>query len=108
MKKLLIVLLAIVMVAAVSVPTASADRGWHHRGGGCFGCGFGLGFFSGAVVGGALAAPYYYPPPPVYVYTPPPPRCFTQPGYWSQVPYTGYNGYTTYQSVWVPPQTVCG
>ncbi len=105
MNKLLIVLLAIVMVAAVSVPTASADRGWHHRGGGCFGCGFGLGFFSGAVVGGALAAPYYAPPP---VYVVPRPSCYTQPGHWSVLPYTSYNGYTTYQNVWVPPQTICG
>ena len=116
MKKLLIILLAIVMVAAVSVPPASArDHGWHgrggwgerhefHRGGGCFGCGFGFGFFSGAILGGALAAPYYAPPP-VYV-APPPPTCYTQPGYWQQVPYSnGY--YTQYQTVWVPPQTVC-
>src|SRR3989304_4664865 len=134
MKKLLSILLALGMVAAVAVSPASADRGWHgrggggvrhevHRGGGCVGCGFvggpppggggcvGCGFVGGLLLGGALgaamAAPYYYAPPaPVYV-APPPPACYTQRGYWSQVPYTSYGGYTTYQNVWVPPQTVC-
>ncbi len=118
MKRLLIPVLAILLVAAVSVPTASA-RGGHgrfhggwHRGGGCFGCGFGLGFFSGAVLGGALAAPYYYYPPyPYYVappaYAPPQPYCYTQPGYWQQVPMSSDGGYTTYQNVWVPQQAVC-
>ncbi len=58
----------------------------------------------GGVLGGALAAPYYAPPP---FYVAPQPYCYTQPGYWSQVPAYGYGGYTTYQNVWVPPQTVC-
>ncbi len=120
MKKFLIVLLAIVMVAGVSVPTASAkDHGWHHgwhgrgdwghrhefhRDGGCVGCGFFGGLVLGGVLGGALAAPYYAPPP---VYVVPQPYCYTRPAYWSQVPYTSYGGYTTYQNVWVSPQTVC-
>ncbi len=125
MKKLLSALLAIVLVAAVSVPTASArgGRGFHggrhFRGGhGCFGCGFGFGFFTGAVLGGVLAAPYYYRPYPYYyppypyygappVYGAPQPYCYTQPGYWQQVPMSSSGGYTTYQNVWVPQQTVC-
>lgn len=123
MKKFLGALLAMMLVAAVAVPTATAggDRPFHrgrhfHHGHGCYGCGFGLGFFSGAVVGGALAGPYYYHPyyyapyptyvaPPVYVA--PPPSCATQPGYWQQVPLSDSGGYTTYQNVWVPGQTVC-
>lgn len=113
MKKLLSVLLATVLLAAVSVPTASADRGWHregrnefHRGGECFGCAFVGGLILGGVLGGVLAAPHYAaPPPPVYV-APPQPTCYTQGGYWQQVPYQ--NGpYTAYQNVWVPAQTVC-
>lgn len=122
MKKLLMVLLAIVLVAGVLVPTGSAwgrgsHGGWHR--GGCFGCGFGFGFFSGAVVGGILAAPYYYPPyyyapsyyppyyaPPAYA-APPRPSCYTQQGYWQQAPMSSSGGFTTYQNVWVPPQTVC-
>jgi hypothetical protein len=116
MKKLLILLLAGVMVAAISVPPASArDGGWHgggtwgvrhgfHAGGGCFGCGFVGGLVLGGVLGGVLAAPYYAPAP---VYAAPAPYCYTQPGHWSQVLYTGNGGYATYQNVWVPPQTVC-
>ena len=80
MKKLLIVLLAIVMVAGVSVPTASAYHAWWHW---------------------PPFTPYYSPPPP------PPPSCYTELGYWSQVPYTNELGFTTYQSVWVPARTVC-
>lgn len=91
MKRLLVILVAIVLVATVSVPVASAwgghgrfHGGGHFRGHGCFGCGFG--FFTGAVLGGALAAPYYYPPyyyapyypPPVYA-VPPQPYCYAQP-----------------------------
>jgi len=118
MKKLLIPLLAIVLVAAVSVPPASAAwgrdgggrGGWgerheFHGRGGCVGCGFLGGLVVGGILGGVLAAPYYAPPP-VYA-APPPPTCYTQPGYWSRVPNTGSGGYTTYQNVWVPPQTVC-
>ena len=121
MKKFLGLLLAIVLVVAVSVPTASAwgGRGFHgggrfQGGRGCFGCGFGFGFFSGAVLGGAWAAPsyapypypyYYYGAPPVYA--PPQPYCSTQPGYWQQVPLASSGGFTTYQNVWVPEQTVC-
>ncbi len=84
------------------------EGGWghrhhfHHRG--CVGCGFVGGLVLGGVLGGALAAPYYAPPP---FYVAPQPYCYTQPGYWSQVPAYGYGGYTTYQNVWVPPQTVC-
>ncbi len=121
MKKLLPVLLAVVLVMTVFVPTASA---W--RRGGCFGCGFGFGFFTGAVVGTALAAPfyyypryypyYYYPPYPYYpaypsyvappAYAAPQPSCYSQQGYWQQAPVSS-GGFTTYQNVWVPPQTVC-
>ncbi len=88
MKKLLIVLLAILMVAGVSVPTASAYHAWWHW---------------------PPFTPDYppYPPPPArYVYVPPP-SCYTQPGYWTQVPYTNEFGFTSYQSVWVPARTVC-
>lgn len=121
MKKFLIVLLAIVLVTAVFVPTASA---W--RRGGCFGCGFGFGVLTGAVVGSALAWPFYYPPypyyynapypyygvPPTYygvppAYAVPQPYCYTQQGYWQQAPVSNGGGFTTYQSVWVPPQSVC-
>jgi hypothetical protein len=118
MKKLLVSLLAIVLVTGVSLPTASAAwGGWHgregwgerhdsHRGGGCVGCAILGGLVLGGILGGALAAPYYSAPPPVYA--PPPPTCYTQPGHWEQVPaYTAPNGYTTYQNVWVPAQTVC-
>jgi hypothetical protein len=80
MKKLVIVLLAIVAIAGVSVPTASAYHAWWHW---------------------PPFTPYYSPPPP------PPPSCYTEPGYWSQVPYTNEFGFTTYQSVWVPARTVC-
>jgi hypothetical protein len=127
MKKLLIVLLAIVMVGAVSVPMAAAAGGHGFRGGGhfrggfhggfrghgCFGCGFGFGFFSGVALGGLWAAPYYYYPPPYYYYPPaatysaPQSSCYTQPGYWSQAPMNQNGGFTTYQNVWVPAQTVC-
>ncbi len=118
MKKLLAPLLALVLVAGVSVPTASAAWGgrWHGRGGwgerhdfhrdrGCVACGVIGGLILGGIIGGALAAPHYASPPPVYA--PPPPACYTQPGYWSQVPYAGPDGYTVYQNVWVPPRTVC-
>jgi hypothetical protein len=117
-RKLLVVLLAIVMLAAVSVPTASAWDGgrhgrnawghrpvFHHRGGGCVGCAFVGGLVLGGVLGGVLAAPYYTPPP---VFVAAPPYCRTRPGFWSRVPYSTYGGYISYQSVWVPPQTVCG
>lgn len=123
MKKLLSALLALLLVAAVSVPTAIAGGGhpFHgrrhfHRGHGCYGCGFGFGFFPGAVVGGAVVgpyyyAPYYYAPYPSYVvppvYAPPQPSCSTQPGYWQQVPLSDSGGYSTYQNLWVPEQTVC-
>ncbi len=120
MKKLLVPLLAIVLLAGLSVPTAQAaeGRGWHGRGGwgerhefhggdGCVACGFLGGLVVGGILGGVLAAPYYAAPP-APVYTPPPPTCYTQPGHWEQLPaYTGPYGYTTYQNVWVPPRTVC-
>ena len=114
MKKLLSALLAIVLVAAVSVVPASADPGWHgrggwgerheFRGGGGFLPGYAFGAVTGLVLGEVLAGPPYAAP--VYV-TPLPPACYTQPGYWSQAPVPGPGGYTAYQNVWVPPQTVC-
>jgi hypothetical protein len=122
MKKVLGVLLAIVLVTAVLVPTADAWRGGGHHGGGfrgghgCFGCGFGLGFFSGAVLAGPYYnspynSPYYSPPYPYYgappAYAAPEPSCYTQPGYWQQVPMSSSGGFTTYQNVWVPQQSVC-
>ena len=118
MKKLLVPLLAIVLVATVLVPPTSAATwgrggrgGWgerheFHGGGGCVGCALVGGLILGGIVGGVLAAPYYAAPPPP-VYAPPPPTCYTQPGHWAQVPDAGPGGYTTYQTVWVPPQTVC-
>ncbi len=118
MKKFLIPLLALVLVTAAAVPPASAawGRGWSgqggsgerhdfHGGGGCVGCGFLGGLILGGILGQVLAAPYYAPPP-VYA-APSPPNCYTQPGYWSQVPVAGPGGYIAYQNVWVPPQTVC-
>ncbi len=103
------------MIAMVAVPpaTAAEGRGWGRRGAwggrhedhhGCVGCGFLGGLLLGGVLGGVLAAPYVAPPP---AYAPPPPVCYTQPGYWSQVPYLRPDGYTEYRGVWVPPQTVC-
>ncbi len=59
----------------------------------------------GGALGGVVAAPYSAPPPISVV--PPPPTCYTQPGYWSQVPYTAPGGTITHQNVWVPPETVC-
>jgi hypothetical protein len=115
-KKFLVPLLAVALVAAVLVSPASAQgRGWHgrgghefHGGGGCVGCAFVGGLVLGGVLGGVLAAPYLAPaPPPAPVYAPPPPACYTQSGHWSQAPVIGPGGYTTYQTVWVPPQTVC-
>ncbi len=109
MKKFLVPLLALMLVAAVSVPPASADRGWEgrdrgaphefHNGGAFLG-----GLLLGGVLGGILGAPYAAPPP---VYVTPPPACYTQPGYWTQVPHVRPDGYTTYHNVWVPPRTVC-
>ena len=113
MKKLLSALLAVALVAALSAAPASADpgwggRGWGHRhefhGGGGFFPGYAFGAVTGLLLGGALFPPRYAAP--VYV-TPLPPACYTQPGYWSQAPVPGPGGYTTYQNVWVPPQTVC-
>lgn len=118
MKKFLIPLLVFVLVAVASVPPASADggRGWRgrggraerhvYRGGGeCVGCALVGGLVLGGILGGLLAAPIYAAPPPVYA--PPPPTCYSQPGYWTQVPYYNSPWYTTYQNVWVPPRTVC-
>ena len=116
MKKLLVLLVVILLVAAVSAPPASAaERGWggrsdwgerheSHGGGGCFGCALFGGLVLGGILGSALAGAYASPPP---VYGPPPPTCYSQPGYWTQVPRSVPGGYTTYQNVWVPPQTVC-
>jgi hypothetical protein len=115
MKKLLVLLLAVVLVVAVSAPPASADgaRIWQGRGGwggehmyhggGCVGCGFLGGLLLGGILGGVLAAPYVAPPP----VSAPEPTCYVQPGYWAQVPYARPDGYTMYRNVWVPPQTVC-
>lgn len=117
MKKILIPLLVIVLVAAASLPPASADGGhnWRgrggrverheYRGGGCVGCALFGGLVLGGIIGGLLAAPHYAAPAPVYA--PPPPTCYTQSGYWTQVPYVSSPEYTTYRNVWVPPQTVC-
>lgn len=92
MKKILVSLLAIVLVAALLVPPASATPwgrdargGWgerheFHGGRGCVGCALFGGLVLGGILGGVLAAPYYAAPPPVYAT--PPPTCYTQPGYW--------------------------
>ncbi len=58
----------------------------------------------GAGIGAAAGAIYDATRP---AYGAPQPSCYTRPGYWSQVPAYGYDGYPTYQTVWVPPQTVC-
>jgi len=115
MRKFLVPLLAGLVLVTVSVVPASADwgrggfRGHEvHRGGPGFIGGLVVGGVLGGLVGGALAAPVYAGPPPVYAPAPLPPRaCYTQPGYWSQVPSVGPGGYTVYQNAWVPPQTVC-
>ncbi len=122
MKKVLVILVAVLLVVGIVAPPAALawDRGWHggyrghgghwrhggYGGHGGFWPGYAFGAFTGLVLGGALAAPYYAAPPP-YFYAPPPPSCYTQGGYWTQVPYISYGGYTTYQNVWVPAQTVC-
>jgi hypothetical protein len=124
MKKYLSVLLAIVMLAAVAVPSVSANdggrygRGGYGRGGwaaprevqrsrGCPGCEFLGGLVLGGILGGVLGSVltnHHDAAPPAYA--PPQPYCYTQPGHWSQVPYSdGY--FTRYQNVWAPPQTVC-
>jgi len=110
MKKLVVVLVAVLLVAGLAAPTP-ALAWWG------FWPGFGVGAFTGLVLGGALAAPFYYHPypyapyyyaprPPAY-YAAPQPSCYTQSGYWSQAPVHQANGFTTYQNVWVPPQEVC-
>ncbi len=108
MKKLLVPLLAILLVASVSVPPAGAAEhgfrgGRHESHEGCVGCALFGGLVLGGILGSALAGAYAPPPP---VYAPPAPACYTQPGYWTQVPRSVPGGYT-YQNVWVPPQTVC-
>ncbi len=116
MKKLSVLLLAFVLVAAVSAPPVSADGGriWQGRGGwgeqhayrgddGCVGCGVLGGLILGGILGGVLAAPYAAPPP-VYA---PPPTCYAQPGYWARVPCPRPDGYTAYRNAWVPPRTAC-
>ncbi len=114
-KTLAITVVSALLVAGVTVPLASAAgargvegrgawEGQHEARGGCVGCGFLGGLLLGGLLGGVLAAPYAAPPP---VYAPPPPVCYTQPGYWSQMPYLRPDGYTGYRAVWVPPQTVC-
>jgi hypothetical protein len=104
MKKIGVLLLALGVVTAVAVPSASAWGGGGHgfrHGGGCFGCGF----VGGLVLGGVLSAPYsFYAPPLVYVA--PAPVCTTRQGYWAPVPFTNHGRYT-YRNVWVPQQTVC-
>ena len=108
MKKFLAPLLALMLVMAVAVPSASADEhGWRGRGDwgerheshDCVGCALVGGIVLGGILGSALAGGYTAPPP---AYSPPPPACYTQPGYWTQVPGPG-----GYQNAWVPPQTVC-
>jgi len=103
--------LAFILVLAIPVPPAQAYRGDDHHdrghhGGGCVGCGFVGGLVVGGALGALLGAPYAVAPP-TYAYTPPPPACYTRPGYWSQAPVVRPDGLTTYQRVWVPPQTVC-
>jgi hypothetical protein len=99
---------AVILTAAVSASPVSAawSRAGHpptverHAGygvAGCPGCAFLGGVVVGGLLAGAAAAPVYAPQP----------VCYAQPGYWSQAPVTRPDGYTEYQSVWVPPQTVC-
>lgn len=110
MRKLAVIVMTVLLVVGIAAPAPALARGG-------FWPGFGVGAFTGLILGGALAAPYYYhpyyyapyyyaPPPPAYYYAPTP-ACYTQPGYWQQVPYTRDGGFTTYQNVWVSPQTVC-
>ncbi len=112
MKKLSTACLAALLVIGMTAPALAWGHGhpggWGHRGGwhGGFWPGYAAGAFTGLAFE-ALAAPYYsVPPVPVYV-APPPPTCYTQPGYWTQVPLTEQDGFTTYQNVWVPGGTVC-
>ncbi len=108
--------LVIVVLLAGMVPSAMAApyRGWEngrghverhesHGNTGCVACGVIGGLILGGVVGGLIA--HAVAPPPVVAA--PAPACYTQPGYWGQAPVTRPDGYTSYQSVWVPPQTVC-
>ncbi len=116
MKKWAVSLLALVVILVASIPPASAaPRGYwdgrggreivrEHHGGGCVACGIVGGLLVGGIVGGLIAHAYAAPPAVVAA---PAPACYTQPGYWGQAPVTRPDGYTTYQQVWVPPQTVC-
>ncbi len=116
MKKWLISLMALVLILIVSSPPVSAapGRSWDRRGRegfhefhgreSCVACGVVGGLVLGGIVGGLIAHAYAAPPPVVAA---PAPACYTQPGYWGQAPVTRPDGYTSYQQVWVPPQTVC-
>ena len=108
MKRRWVLALAFAVASAVPVLPAQAYRGdYHHEHGdrdrGCVGCGFVGGLVVGGILGSLLGAPYAVPPP---VYDPPP-ACYMRPGYWSQVPVVRPDGFTTYQNVWVPPQSLC-
>jgi hypothetical protein len=126
MKRLLVVLLVTAVAMAAGAPAADARNGAHsrppssqhrshshshsHRGHG-FGWGFGFGFLSGTFLGAPFYAPSYYAPPlyapPPAYYGPPPASCYAADGYWTSVPLSTDGGFTTYQQVWVPPQTIC-
>jgi len=77
MKKGLLIMLALALVATVTVPAlsyADGHGGHHYNGWGYAGAAVG-GLLLGTMIGSALAPPVYYapPPPPVYYAPPPPP-----------------------------------
>ena len=75
MKKGLLIMLALALVATVTVPAlsyADGHGGHHYNGWGYAGAAVG-GLLLGTMIGSALAPPVYYAPPPPVYYAPPPP-----------------------------------
>lgn len=80
MKKGLLIILALVLVATVAFPAVGYSDGHHGNGWGYAGAAAGS-LLVGAVIGSTIAHPVYYAPPPpppprVYYYAPPPAQVY--------------------------------
>lgn len=121
MKKLIAILLAAGLFAALPGSASAGGRGGHGGHGGHGAGGFFLGLLGGAILGSVLShayEPVYAAPPRVY-YAPPPDRVWVPgryetryvrqwvPGRWVVERYAGYEeeeyeGYSRSRRVWVP------